>query len=233
MKLPQGKKGNKVEEGSASVDIVCYGSKTFYPDSLDNQKVMKKFITATEANIRKSPELKAYIQYLKDELSLNHCLFFKNMDITDVSIELHHYPFSLYDIVEIVIHNFIRTGQPLTTFSVAYQVIKLHYEALIGLVPLTKTVHDLAHAGKVYIPLHAVYGEISTFVSFYQEDISQELLSRLKDIMTFTPEKIETLNSILEERVIYNAIPDKSFLSLISGEEIEDDEPQEELQEPF
>ena len=218
MKLPRQQKSPETEEGSSDVDIAKYGERAFYPGNLEDDKTFKKFIKSSEMIIRRSPELRAYIQYLKDELDLRHCTFFHGIDPMDVSIELHHYPFSLYDLTEIITRSFLRNSTPLSTFSVAYQVVRLHYENRVGLVPLTKTAHDLAHAGKVYIPLTAVHGDVRSFLEEYQLDVGSQLLLRLKEIMVYTPEKIETLNSVLEARTVYNALPqNEAYLSLLGG----------------
>ena len=221
MKVPKIAYKKNVEEGSICVDPNKFGDKSFYPNNLQDKKILTKFIKAAESVARKSTELKAYIQYLKDEVDMSSCLFFNNLDMKDVTIELHHYPFTLYDVVEIITNNFIRNKYPLSTFSVAFQVVKLHYENMIGLVPLSKTVHDLVHAGRVYIPMQAVFGNVSYFLEAYHEDMSQEILERLKTLITTSKEKMEQLNSILTEKIIYNELPETNILGILGDKKDE------------
>lgn len=120
-----------------------------------------KYIKEIEKIIRNSFEYKNYVQMLRTEFDLNQCRFYDNIDISElkISIELHHYPASLFDIVAAVRESLKESNMinAYKTFDVANLVMKLHYEGIIGLVPLTKTNHDLTHNGELFIPLNDKY----------------------------------------------------------------------------
>ena len=66
-----------------------------------------------------------------------------------IKIEIHHYPFSLYDIVRIVYKKRCYFNEPMNVELVAKECTMLHYQLLVGLIPLSSTAHQLFHAGKV------------------------------------------------------------------------------------
>lgn len=129
-----------------------------------NDKEFESYIKYIEKLVRNSLEYRSYIWTLKNEFNLNHCKFFSDIDIetTKVSLEFHHYPFTLYDIVLLTVvdkinrYGNIESGVT-NSFKLAEEIVKLHYENKIGLVPLTKTVHKLVHNGSLFIPLTKQY----------------------------------------------------------------------------
>ena len=101
------------------------------------------------------------------EFDLTKCKFIPQADIVDtnVGLELHHYPFTLFDIVQGVLrHEYGILSdrepvykRPVNLFKVAEKVMKLHYQGVIGLIPLSLTAHELAHNGDIFIPLTDEY----------------------------------------------------------------------------
>jgi len=188
-----------------TIDPETYGTTLFYPSGLDDEKQWTKFIKAVESVTRRSVELKDYIKYLKEELDLDNCHFFKNMSIENgIDIELHHSPFTMYDICSIVARKRIRLNESVTTFMVANEVVEAHYKNIIGLVPLSKTVHELVHSGKVFVPPTLVFGDITKFLKLYAKDISIDMLDKLKSILTITPDEANKINRILNVNMKVN-----------------------------
>lgn len=152
-------------------------------DVLTNDEVKEKYYKSIENIIRTSPEYRNYLYILKNEFDLTKCKFFKNINIidTDVTIEFHHYPFTLYDIVHIVFTNKLNSlkdnaekyeeimNSLLNPYSIADEVMKLHFENLVGLVPLTETAHEIVHSGMAFIPLtnEFVFGNYKGFTNRY------------------------------------------------------------------
>ena len=134
----------------------------------DKDKI--KFIKMVETICRSSIEYKQYIQYLKDEVDMTQCSFFQNINKKNgakVSIEIHHEPFTLFDIVQIVTEKHIKEDIQINPLNVAEEVMKLHYRNLVGLIPLSVTVHELVHDGKIFIPLQYLYGDYTKFIHEY------------------------------------------------------------------
>ena len=122
---------------------------------LGNEDSRKKFITYIEKSIiRPSYEYKSLIKLLKEKKGLNRDGFFHDVDY---NIEIHHTPFTLYDLVEIAITKFCECGMEIDPFYIAEYVMMQHFIGQVGLYPVTKTVHELVHNGQVIIPIQNVY----------------------------------------------------------------------------
>lgn len=176
--------------------------------SIGSDKEKVKFIKKIEMVVRSSSEYREYVKYLKEYVDLNTCHFFNkvtNNGRRKISIEIHHEPFTLFDIANIVLTKWTENGQSLNTFLIAEEVMKLHFQNKVGLIPLSATVHELVHVGKIFIPLQDVYGK--GFVNFVQE-YDDYIDPELRKIMN---EKIETSRdiaykqdlSILEKKYVY------------------------------
>lgn len=155
----------------------------FYFQDFYDEKAIKRFIKNVEKLIRTSKEYKTYIELLRTNChELNHDNLLINITSGDVDLEFHHYPFSLYDIVDICMTQHIIDETNFTSFSLAKEVMELHYKHLIGLVPLTKTTHELAHAGAIFISKKQIFGDVDGFSKKYNKAISQEIKMKLKEI---------------------------------------------------
>jgi hypothetical protein len=185
MRVPKIEYNNKLKQNKNKVDVmklknICVPEKE--EKDFTDQKVLTKFIKGVEKLVRSSPEYKNYIAFLKNELDLTKCSFFRNIDINEikkVGLEFHHYPFTLYDISYIVFNHILLNNNVrsmyISPFLIANEVTRLHYENLIGLVPLTKTIHELAHNGSIFIPLNYVNGNYSKFYEENQKYIPENM----------------------------------------------------------
>lgn len=169
-----------------------------YTVSLKTDREKNKFIKRTERIIRSSLEYKDYIRYLKENVGLDHCIFFKNVTNGSstrkkISIEMHHEPFTLYDYVEVVLNKFIDDGLPINDLMIADEVMNLHYENKVGLVPLSKTAHQIVHnSSKLLVPLTMVYGNYAAFVEEYNDYIPDDMFDKLE-------KKVNTTKNLTEE----------------------------------
>lgn len=221
MKLPNNLATTKENLNKGDIEIVKIDvgepksfSYNFY--EYDDEKKLKRYIKSIETLVRNSIEYRSYIKYLKEEQDLTSCKFLSNVDVKDikgVSIEFHHYPFNLYEIVDTVLKKQTDFYSHSTNiFEVANEVMRIHYENIIGLVPLTKTVHELAHNGEVFINLNLVYGNVKKFIEDYNDYISQELFDAL-----------DTLNNLSNKNALQsnNYILKKKFQQIIMENQIE------------
>jgi hypothetical protein len=153
-----------------------YFTEKFYQDVIWDGSDYGRFIKNIEAQVRTSKEYSEYVgTYLKGELGLTRCAVLGNVeDDEGVSIEMHHYPFTLYDIVNIVVCDKIAREEKYSTFLIANEVIALHYENMVGVVPLCKTVHELVHAGKIFVNLNQVFGDVNAFIENYSRGMTPE-----------------------------------------------------------
>ena len=116
-----------------------------------------KFIKMVESVCRKSMEYKEYIRFLKRNTDLRRCTVLKNLNTTNgkkYTIEVHHEPFTLFDIVETVLNKREMLGEKIEPLSIADEVMALHYDGKIGLIHLSATMHQLVHDDKIFILNH-------------------------------------------------------------------------------
>jgi hypothetical protein len=156
---------------------------TFYFSKFYEEKEYKKFIKNVEKLIRLSDEYKNYIGVLRDTVSaLNIDNILSHITSNDAELEFHHYPLSLYDIVDAVMIQKFFDDENFTTFSIAKEVLELHYKNLVGLVPLSKTNHELAHIGELFLSSNQIFGNYKEFINRYPEGVSKELREKIKEM---------------------------------------------------
>ena len=153
----------------------------------EDEKSKKNFIKNVERLIRSSQEYTKFIAYLRKDLSFNSCAILNELSTENVSIELHHFPFNLYEIVEAVINKRLEKDLPLSTFSISEEVMILHYTNCIGLIPLSKTMHELAHSGtgNLQIDQRMVVGEYIEFFNEYGIHLSSKSLEKFQSWREF------------------------------------------------
>lgn len=179
-----------------------------YEPVYETEKDKRKFIDQVKRAIRSSKEYKDYIRFLKDNMDMDKCAFFSNVKHTKenkISIEVHHEPFTLDDIVRIIITKQIEEGKPLNELDIADEVMELHYNDEVGLVPLSKTVHDVIHSDtdKLFVPLTLCYGNYKKFVEDYQDYMEDDILSRLEKKIELTKNVKEDSFSALDIKFEY------------------------------
>lgn len=177
---------------------------------LDDDKDINHYFKDVEKDVRQSFEYRAFIKYIRENMNMDRCAFINgvsNEESFDIKIEIHHYPFSLRDIVEIVYKKRAYYHESIDISMVAKEVMELHYKLIIGLIPLSETVHELAHNGRLFIPADVVMGRYNVFVDYYKPFCAPEQLEVLERIEKYTEEKTSYLydTTVLEEnRVQYN-----------------------------
>jgi hypothetical protein len=149
------------------------------PEDLDAKTI--KYI---EKEIRNSYEYRSYVKYLKDELDLTRCSLLPNMDsrVLPVNLEFHHFPFTLYDISETIGKSMISNlgeDESVSCFDIAEKVIEEHYMNNIGLVPLTETLHEMAHNNAITIPMDKVNGDYKKYIEKYKNFIAPESIDKV------------------------------------------------------
>lgn len=173
-----------------------------YDFDLNDDKSFKKYIQTIEKTVRSSYEYKAMVAFLREYMDMNQCAFYENLSNSDnlkIHIEIHHEPLSLYDICLIVYNKRVSFREPLDEEWVAKEVMYLHYNLMVGLIPLAETVHELVHAQYLFVPTSAVLGKYREFVDRY------------RDFML--PEQLDTLQHIEEATEVYKDYDAKTILS--------------------
>ena len=171
----------------------------------DKDKI--KLIKSVEQIVRRSLEYKQYIKFLKDEINMTECAFFENVNNKNpdsgISIEIHHEPIDLFSIVNMVIDKWIDLDMDLNPLLIAEEVMRLHYKNQVGLVPLSVTVHQLIHDGKIFIPLQYVYGDYLSFIEEYGAYVNDTITNVLQTKLRMSKEIDDPDTSILEKKYVY------------------------------
>lgn len=160
----------------------------------------EKTIGYIEKEIRSSFEYKKYINYLKSELDLTKCSLLPGIDCKEgaASLEFHHYPMNLYEITETIARQRVLTlgeDEKVSCFEVAEQVMEEHFRGNIGVVPLTKTLHDMAHNRTIIVPITKVEGNYKKFMKKYSSYIATDIKDRVTEA---------EINSVSDDARIFN-----------------------------
>lgn len=146
----------------------------YYTDIFDDQK-LKQFTKKTESLIRRSDGYKSFIGSCHEK-GLNRCAILGNIQASKkVNIEIHHYPFTLYDIVFNEIMYKLDNKEKFTSITIARDVLQLHHEGLISVVPLCETVHSLAHEGLIFINFNSCAGNLAGYVEKYEHVMDEKM----------------------------------------------------------
>ena len=172
---------------------------------LSDKKSKDVFIKYIEKLTRHSWEYKKMIDFLREKIDMNYCAFFKNVNnkINGIKIEIHHEPFTLYDISSIIISEFIKEGYPLDIPNIVETVLIIHYYGLVGLIPLSKTVHELVHAGEVFVPISYVFGDIEGFFNKYRKYMTENQKEFLLNSIKMSDKLANSSPKVLQKKFVY------------------------------
>ena len=176
-KIKHLKFGDKIEPLPMRVNILS---------DKDKAKAIKHIENAV---IRPSLEYKTYIKFLREKMDMNKCSFFDNVSNANskrVKIEIHHSPLTLFDITSIVAEKQMHEKGEFNYFKIGKEVVELHYQCRVGLIPLSSTVHSMVHNGTLFIPLYCPRGNYISFLDEYSQYISRDLTDMLEDAYVLT-----------------------------------------------
>jgi hypothetical protein len=177
---------------------------------LEDDKERKKFIKDVENRVRRSFEYKRFIGYIRDYMQMNQDAFLEGVDNKEsynIKIEIHHYPFTLYDIVEIILNKRSYYKESLSVNMVAKEVMSCHYKLIIGLISLAETTHELNHNSRIFIPVDKILGRYRLFIEYYKPFIEPYMLETVERIEKYSEEKTSNIldtNILRENRVTYD-----------------------------
>ena len=172
---------------------------------LSNPKELSKYFKSIERICRNSRTYKKLINFLRENVDMNKCSYFKNVDNIDtysLKIHIHHTPLTLYDIVTTVYNKRLLNHESLSEMMVAKEVMWLHYNLFVGLIPLSETVHGSVHNGQAFIPTTKVYGMYKSFVKLYEPYMDKELLKVLSNMEEMS-EDYDTITKLLEVSPVF------------------------------
>jgi len=148
-------------------------------NNFESEAEYNKFIKNVETTVRRSVEYKQWKSYIIDVLGIKTCMI-TNERIDECSIEVHHHLPTLYVLVKGIVNKKIEAKEKFSTFDIALEAIKLHFENKIGYITIVKTMHEKFHNGFLQIPKEYVRGDYMTFIneySKYLDDADLELIN--------------------------------------------------------
>lgn len=172
---------------------------------LSDEKSKIAFVKYIETIVRGSFEYDEMVSMLRDKIDMTFCAYFKkvNNKINGIRIEIHHEPFTLYDITYIILKMFMDEGYPLDPAVIAEEVVYLHFVGVVGLIPLSKTVHELVHASEIFIPINYVFGDIETFYRKYFKYMTIEQKEILAKSIKISSQLEDCTPKVLQKKFIY------------------------------
>ena len=164
------------------------------PYDFNDSKSFEHYISDLERIVRQSFEYRQLIGYLRNVEGMNECAMLNNVTNkaeSKVRIEIHHSPFTLYDICVIVFRKRSALNEDLNINSVAEEVLFLHYIGWVGLIPLSATVHDMVHNAYLFIPTNKIRGNYRPFIESYYNYINPELLDNIDAAEQATKDELD------------------------------------------
>lgn len=180
-----------------------------YHVSISTDKEKERLIKRIERIVRKSGEYRDYIMFLRQNLDMDSCAFFNNITKktnSKIRIEVHHEPLTLYDITKIILEKYIETGEEIDDLMIAEEVAEIHYKNQVGLIPLSKTLHEVVHnSNKLVIPMYMISGNYMSFLreteEYWKED--KAIVKKLELLFQRSKELNESSFDVLKEKFIY------------------------------
>lgn len=178
---------------------------------LFDEKDIEKYIKDCERICRNSFEYKKFVKFLKENLDMNACAVMENARPikmhsyggTNIKIHIHHDPLTLYEIVKIVFTKRMKNHENMDEQLTCKEVMLLHYNLLVGLIPLCETVHELVHNQYLFIPTQAVFGFYRDFINMYDPYIEIELKNKIDRIEAASAQYIGDDRYILDVHLLY------------------------------
>ena len=200
------KSSNIIISSYRSGDLVPFLKEESY--TVDNSSFIR-FIKNVEMQVRTSKEYRAYIRYLKEDLTppLNHCMVYSHITDDMAPIEMHHGPiFTLFDIVEIIIGWHFRSGIPFSSSRIFYETMNEHRLNHVQVVMLSEAVHKAIHNNKkgvepYFLDYKMAHGDIMSFLAKYYTGLSFQHIGKIKGYLESYEKNLNKKEGFFEEFV--------------------------------
>lgn len=177
--------------------------------SFKSNKERYKYCTMIKTMVRKSPEYKQLVKFLKKHKGMDCCDVFRNLrndpeERKHYRIELHHHPFTLLEIINVVVSKRQQLGETLNPFFVTEELLELHYDGKVGLLNLSVTAHELAENGRIFIPLHRIRNQdYLKFVEEYEPFMDDNLKKKIELMIQMSLKAKDSTSDCLDPEFVY------------------------------
>jgi hypothetical protein len=209
------KKNKLTESVKKNTKEIVYFESIPEPDfDMTYHKVTLELIKYLTNFTRKTPEFRNFMMFVKTFLNVDSCSFYNDYSMKNgFTIELHHYPFSLFDICEAVTAKRIKENSYIQSFFVMEEIVMIHYRFLVGLTPLNPTAHDLAHNNKIKIYPKMIVGDWKELYNEYFPYLSHTAIKKYDELIKLEKEQdFQTFPDILKlnpQKIVVNGISSK------------------------
>lgn len=201
----------KDQKDNIEVVVIDNPGEFEFQESYETDTEKEAIVKHAEALCRASMEYSDYIAYLRSNVGMDACAFFNNISKANnkkIRIEVHHAPLTLYDIIKLVLDRTIRTGGEVNCMLLAEEAAHIHYMNQVGLIPLSKTLHEVVHnSDKLIIPMYMVYGDFRAFLENFSEELEMDenkhIKAKIQRIIDQTRELNDKSFDILKEKFTY------------------------------
>ena len=182
-----------------------------------DDKEFKKYLDDVERVIRTSMEYRKLVNYLREYMDMNKCSFFENISNSSslkIKIHIHHHPLTLFDIVMTIFSKRSFYGESLEVEMVAKEAMYVHYFLMVGLIPLSETVHSLVHDQALFIPLDRVMGNWEEFLDTYNDFVPLETKDKIEAYKNETKNFMDNKNrELLKQEPMYIQLPENTVMN--------------------
>jgi len=160
---------------------------SLYRKDFQEEKDQNYFIKSCVRMIRGCPEYKIWVSYLRNVLGKHVCEITKEIN-AETTVEIHHHPFTLYDITKVICMNYLSSNKEFCSFDIVKDVLLVHYENVVGYIPLISSMHEKFHNDCLNIPMEYVSGDWEIFKNRYISFLDDEDLEKINDRLSVTIE---------------------------------------------
>ena len=174
-----------------------------------SNKERYKYCCMLKTMVRRTPEYKQLVRFLKKHKGMDCCDVFRNLsndpeERKHYRIELHHHPFTLMEIINVVVSKRQTLGETLNPFFVTEEVLELHYDGKVGLMNLSVTAHELAENDRIFIPLHRIRDQrYLKFVEEYEEFMDPNLIEKIELMIQMSLKAKDITSDCLDPEFVY------------------------------
>lgn len=148
-----------------------------------SQKAHTAFIKLCVRMTRTTIEYKEWSAYVKDVLGFKTCEF-TNETSDEITVEIHHHPLTLYDIVDIVLSTYLTNEIEFCTLDIIKDVLILHYNNNVGYVPIVASLHEKYHNGFLIIPPKFIHGVWDYLLKTDGYCVSEDIENKANELMS-------------------------------------------------
>ena len=138
------------------------------------------FVKGAERLVRTSPAYSRYLGWLRGTQGLDRCSVMPAVNDENAVLEFHHFPLTLYDLCSASAERQFHENGLANTFSVADEVLGLHYQNKACVLPLSKTAHQLAHSGELVLDVSQAFGRLEEYLREYAPHLEDSVREKLK-----------------------------------------------------